>query len=183
MCRRRGARGTGRCARVRRLFCIPLPHGEQIIEKSGHERRLPRPGRVYCRRVPLPKRGGATGRLVTVARSAVSRAGSRHVDCRRKRPLGMQHRLKAPPGSARTGIVPPELLGELLVAVYHAVAALDPRLATGTPGGACSSVRGSSVLRDPSRYLLVRLDSEGTGSQLAPPRISRAVGSVCRYRR
>src|SRR5919206_1766810 len=52
----------------------------------------------------------------------------------------MQHRLKAPPGPAWARIVPAELFRQLL-AVDPPVAALDPRLATGTPGAACSSAQ------------------------------------------
>ena len=54
------------------------------------------------------------------------RVGSTRAACRRKRPLGRQHRLKAPSGAARAEVVPPELLGQLLVAVDDPVAPLDP---------------------------------------------------------
>jgi hypothetical protein len=53
----------------------------------------------------------------------------------------MQQALKATAGAARTRIAPAELLDELLVPVDNALAALDARLATGTPVDACSSVR------------------------------------------
>src|SRR2546423_888658 len=75
-------------------------------------------------------------------RAAVfSPAGSSCGEPRRKRPVVMQQRLKAAGGPAGAEVVPPEFLDELDVAAQDAVAALDPGLATGTPGGACSSAQ------------------------------------------
>src|SRR6266540_5165998 len=56
----------------------------------------------------------------------------------------MQHRLKASCRTTGTRVVAAEPLDQLLVAVHHAVTALDPSFAEGTPCGACSSVQNHS---------------------------------------
>jgi hypothetical protein len=50
----------------------------------------------------------------------------------------MQHRLKLPPGAARTWVVSSELFNQFLVAVHNPVSALYTRFAQGTPDDACS---------------------------------------------
>jgi len=49
--------------------------------------------------------------------------------------------LEAPAGSARAWVVAAELLDQLLVAMDHAIAALDACFAVEIPSGACSCAR------------------------------------------
>src|SRR5439155_27222713 len=91
---------------------------------------------------PVRPRPGFADSPLSMRRAVVlSRADSSCGARRRKRPVAMQQRLKAAGGAAGVEVVPPELLEELDVSSEGAVAALDRGLATGTPGGACSSAQ------------------------------------------
>jgi hypothetical protein len=56
----------------------------------------------------------------------------------------MQHRLKAPSGSARTEVIATESLHEFLLAMYQAVTPLHVDLAKGNLCGACSSTQNNT---------------------------------------
>ena len=82
----------------------------------------------------------------------------------------MQHRLKPAPGTARTRIIAPELLKQLLVAVHDPIATLDAGLAQGNLGAVsrCAQKQGSDS-RSFLFFFAIQPPGKGERKNLFPP--------------